>query len=166
MKKTSIGNIDFKELKDGFSEIKKTVEKAKEEYSKEENKNGEEVKQTLGSKILGIIILVGLLIGCGWAIIANLDTILLPKNSINIVVSDEAGDAIEGLKINIRSMDVIYNNDYESTKDIVILGAKPGKYMITFETVPEGYVCDILTDTFELEQDGKIKLEYECRRDS
>ena len=36
-----------------------------------------------------------------------------------------------------------------------------GDYILTFEEIPEGYTTSVLVENFTLNQDGKVKLEYE-----
>jgi len=161
MKKTNIGNVDLNELKDKFSEIKEAAEKAKSE----DNKNEIKFKQSLGSKILGIVAIVILLVGCGWAIFSSLDMLLLPKNTIKIIISDQNGEVIPELMVNVEHSTSVFDEDFSNESEIIIFGATPGEYRVTFERVPEGYTCDTLYDTFTLEEDNKVKVEYECRKD-
>ena len=163
--KSSMGNFDFNEIKKQMKELKEATEKAKNEYEEKEAK-GEISKQPLGQKVLGILILVVLLIIVGFVIISNLDTLFLPKNSITIKVTDENGDSIEGISINVSSKDGIYNENYNDFSNTTILGAKSGDYILTFTSIPEGYTCQELVDNFTLNQDGKIKLEYECTKNN
>lgn len=159
MKKTSVGNIDLDELKGKFSEIKVAAEKAKEE-------NKEVAKQTLGQKILGIGAIILLLGGVVWALLSSLDMLLLPKNTIKIIISDQNGEVIPDLMVNVGHRNGGFDEDFINESEIIIFGATAGEYRVTFERVPEGYTCDTLYDTFTLEEDNKVKLEYECRKDS
>lgn len=163
MKKTSVGNIDLDELKGKISEIKAVAEKAKEE-NKDGNK--EVPKQTLGQKILGIGAIILLLGGVVWALLSSLDMLLLPKNTIKIIVADQNGEGIPDLMVNVENRTGVFDEDFINESEIIIFGATPGEYRVTFERVPEGYTCDTLYDTFTLEEDNKVKVEYECRKDS
>ena len=89
---------------------------------------------------------------------------VLQKNSITIKVFDQNGDAIEGIKVNIQSVNGVYNESFTNVFNNTILDAKPGNYLLTFQDIPGDYVCPQLIDNFTLKQDGKIKLEYECRK--
>lgn len=162
MKKTSVGNIDLDELKDKFSDIKEAAEKVKSEDKKNEIK----FKQSLGSKILGIVAIVILLVGCGWMFFSSLDMLLLPKNTIKIIISDQNGEVIPELMVNVEHSTGSFDEDFSNESEIIIFGATPGEYRVTFERIPEGYTCDSLYDTFTLEEDNKVKVEYECRKDS
>ena len=51
--------------------------------------------------------------------------LLLPKNSVTIVVSDENDNAINGLKIEIRGEQTYYQ-EFEDIKDVTILEGAPG----------------------------------------
>lgn len=164
--KHSVESFDFEEFKNQINQIKTASAQAKKEY--EENKaSGNYTKQPMGQKFIGIIILIALIAGIIFAVISNLDTIFLPKNSITITVTDQNGEAINGLKINIRSeseyYDVEFNEDIPTT---TILNAIAGEYMLVFEEVPEGYSADESVDSFTLNQDGKIKLKYKCTKEN
>jgi len=106
-KEFNIGNLDLNEIKDKFNEIKEASEKAKKEQAIKES-TGKVTPQSLDNKILGIIILIALVIGIGFILVSNLDMLLLPKNSVTIVVSDENDNAINGLKIEIRGEQTYY----------------------------------------------------------
>ena len=164
--KHSAEGFDFKELKNQIDQIKSASAQAKKEY--EENKtSGNYTKQPIGQKIIGIIILVALIVGVGFGIWTNLDTIFLPKNSITVTVTDQYGEAINGLKINIYA-GTIYH-DIEFADDIstnTIIGATAGEYTLEFEYIPEGYSANDLIDTFTLTQDGKVNLKYKCTKDN
>lgn len=124
---------------------------------------GEVNPQSLGNKILGIVVLIVLVIGIGFILVSNLDMLLLPKNSVTIVVSDENDNVISGLKIEIHGEQTYYQ-EFEDIKDVTIFGVNPGDYNLYFEYVPIGYSCGTISDKFTLKKDGKIKLEYECEK--
>lgn len=157
MKKTNVGNIDLDELKGKFSEIKAAAEKAKEE-------NKEVPKQSLGKKILGIGAIILLLGGVVWVLLSSLDMLILPKNTIKIIVSDQNGEGIPDLMVKVEHKNGGFDEDFINESEIIIFGAIPGEYRVTFERVPEGYTCDTLYDTVTLEEDNKVKVEYECRK--
>jgi len=163
-KEFNIGNLDLNEIKDKFNEIKEASEKAKKEQAIKES-TGKVTPQSLGNKILGIIILIALVIGIGFILVSNLDMLLLPKNSVTIVVSDENDNAINGLKIEIRGEQTYYQ-EFEDIKDVTILDVAPGDYNLYFEYVPSGYYCSTINDKFTLKQNGKEKLEYKCEKES
>lgn len=160
--KHSINSFDIEELKNQMEQIKN----AKKEY--EENGQKEDyTKQPLGQKIIGIIILIALVIGVGFAIWTNLDTMFLPKNSITITVTDQNGETINGLKINLQLGSDEQDMEFtENSSSITILDATAGEYTLTFEEVPEGYSTDELVDTFILNQDGKVNLKYQCTKEN
>ena len=159
MKQTKISNIDLGELKEKMSEIKAAADKAKEEKT-------EVPKQTLGQKIIGIGVIILLLGGIGWFVLSSLDMLFLPSNTIKIIVADQNDEVIPELVVNVFRSDGGFSQDFSNESKIIIFGATPGKYRITFENVPEGYTCDTMNDTFTLEEDGKVKVEYECRKDN
>lgn len=162
MESKSSSSFDFEQLK----KLKEEIQKAKKESEKNNEKVTENEKQPLGKKILGILILILLILGVGFAIITNLDTILLPKNSITIKVSDENGEKIKGLKLSLSSIDGIYQEQITDTSNATLLGMKSGDYILTFEEVPEGYTCSKLVDNFTLNKDAKLKLKYECKKEN
>lgn len=159
--KYSAENFDVNELKEQMSKIKNAGLKANKEYE-EKKKKGEVEKQPFSQKIVGIIIIVIIIIGLLFGFISNLDTLLLPKNSITINVTDQDGKIIEGVKINVQNVEGDYLEEFVIESSLTILDAKPGNYILTFEETPSGYSCPDLVDNFTLNQDGKIKLEYEC----
>lgn len=161
-KEINIGNLDLNELKSKFNEIKEAADKAKKEQEIKES-TGEVAPQSLGNKILGIIILIVLVIGIGYILFSNLDTLLMPKNAVTIVVSDQNNNEINGLKIEIRGEQTYYQ-EFDDIKDVTILGVTPGDYNLYFEYVPTNYSCSTITDKFTLKKDGKIKLEYKCEK--
>ena len=161
-KKSSMGNFDLKDFKEKMQEVKDAVEQAKVEY--EINGSKEEVaNQPLGQKILGIVILIALLVGTGWMLFLNADMMFLPKNSITIVVEDQNGEHIKGVGIRLTNMEDAHIYTYEDVDNLTLLDMKSGKYMLTFEEIPEGYEIDSVVDTIELQQDGKVKVEYICK---
>ena len=158
-------NFNRDELKKQMSEFKEAYSKAKKEHEEKE-KNGEIKKEPLGKKILGIIIIIVLVIGTGFVLFDNLDLLFLPKNSITIIVKDQNGEAINGLKVNLESTAQIYNQEFEDIPDITILSAIPGDYTLHFSSIPDGYTCHDLFDNFTLKENGKVKLEYVCEKDN
>lgn len=156
--KHSEENFNFKEFK---NQIKEASEQAKKEYEEKKAK-GEITKQPLGQKILGIIILIVVIAGVIFAVISNFKTLLLPKNSITINVTDQNGDIVSGLKIQIQVNSEIQEFEFIDSSSITMLNATPGDYTIIFEEIPEGYSCSELVDNFTLNQDGKVSLKYEC----
>jgi len=158
--KHSEESFDFKEFKNQLNQIKEASKQAKEMH--QEKIEGEMIKQSLGKKLLGIIILIAIVAGVIFVIISNFETILLPKNSITINVADQNGEVVNGLKIQIQVNSEIQEFEFIDTTSITMLDAKPGEYTIVFEEVPEGYSCSELVDNFTLNQDGKVRLEYEC----
>lgn len=166
MEKKSSSNFDVKAFKEQMNQIKGEYDKAKleNEAKKAQGEPIEKPKQPLGKTIVGVLILV-LIVGLvGYVVLNNLDVILLPKNSITLVVVDQDGNAINGLKINIRG-NHIYDEEFTDISDITILDAEPGDYILTFEHIPEGYDCSKVVDNFTLKKDGKIKLEYKCTKE-
>jgi len=163
--KNSGESFDFEELKNQINQIKSASAQAKKEYE-EKKTSGNYTKQPLGQKIIGIIILIAIIVGVIFAVVSSLDTILLPKNSITITVTDQNGETISGLKIRIQDETGIYNNEFTDILDLTLLNMEPGNYTLIFEEVPEGYSCPELIDNFTLNQDGKVKLEYECIKEN
>ena len=147
---------------DNLSEIKDTTK----ESIKEEKKNSGETahNKTLWKIILGIIIITIILVVVGLVLKPNDDTILTPKSEITLVVKDENGNAINGLRLKLIGPNH-YNVDYKDIADYTILGAKAGDYLITFEIVPAGYTCETFNDNFTLTKGGKVKLEYSCSKE-
>lgn len=161
--KTIFNSDDLKKLKEQF-------EKAKAEAEKDEgnnNNNNEAPKQTLGSKVLGIIILIALLASVIVVVVLNIDTLLMPKNSVTIIVSDQNGEVIEGLELQLDSGENFYTFEYSETTgtNVTELGVKPGDYSITFVNIPENYSCDKIADDFTMSEGDKIKLEYQCTKE-
>ena len=66
----------------------------------------------------------------GLVIWFNLDVILLPKNSITVVVTDQNGNAIEELKLNLYADTQSYDIEYSDISDYTILSAVPGDYTV------------------------------------
>lgn len=161
--KKSEGSFDFNELKSKMNRLQEASEKAKKEY-KEKSEKGEVTKQSLVQKIIGIIGLILIIICVGLVIWSNLDTIFLPKNSVTIVVTDQNGEAINGLKISLNGPEM-YDETFENISDVTFLEVESGKYSLTFDEVPEGYDCLSLYDNFTLNKDAKIKLKYECKKE-
>lgn len=161
--KSSMGNFDLNELKERMQEVKGAIEQAKAE---QEANGGEAAipKQSLGQKIIGIFLLIVLLVGCGWALISNIDLMFLPKNSITIVVENESGEHLEGVSINLLNTTGIYNHTHTDVDNLTLLDMHPGKYILTFKEIPEGYTVDRLVDNLTLEQGGKVKVEYTCKQ--
>ena len=147
-----------------MSQVKAEFEKAKKEQDERKEKGETLPKESLGKKIIGIILLVLIVIGLGLVIWFNLDTILLPKNSITISVVDQNGEAINGLILDINGP-VMYDQEFEDIADVTFLDAKPGDYNLIFESIPDGYTCSKTQDYFTLSKNGKIKLEYECTKE-
>lgn len=151
-----------------FNEIKEKLKNAYSESNKQQEEKkarGEEIKkQSLGQKIIGIIILIVLIIGVGVVFIFNLDMFFLPKNSVTITVKDQNDNIINGLIVHFNSSNNSFTIDYNenSTIEITELGVKPGDYTLTFINVPEGYICSKMMDNFTLNDGGKVKLEYSC----
>lgn len=148
---------------DDLKKIKEQFEKAKEE----ENNKTEVPKQSLGNKILGITILIGLIVSVVVVVVLNIDTLLMPKNSVTIIVSDQNGEVIDGLELQLQSEENFYTFKYseESGSNVTELGFKPGDYNITFVNIPENYNCDIIIDSFTMSEGDKIKLEYCCTKE-
>ena len=162
--KFSQGELNLEEMKQKMDQVKQEYEKAKKEQSEKKAKGEILSKEPLGKKIIGIILLVLLVSGVGLILWFNLDTILLPKNSITILVVDQNNEAINGLKIHLNGP-TMYDQEFEDISDITILDAKPGDYNLIFESIPDGYTCSKTQDYFTLAKDGKVKLEYECRKE-
>jgi len=160
-KKVNLENINLEDLKNQFNEMKEAAQKAKTEAKE---KNIEVPKQSLGQKIIGIIVLIALLLGVGFIALSNLDMLFLPKNSVTLIVKDQNGDAINGLTVHFNGPQ-IYNNEFTDIADLTILDVKPGDYIVTFEDIPDGYTCEKIMDNFTLNVDGKVKLEYTCTKE-
>lgn len=124
-------------------------------------------KQPLRNKILGVLILTALLASAIVLIVLNIDTLLMPKNSVTIIVSDQNGEVIEGLELHLESEENLYTFDYTETTgpSMTELGFKAGDYNVTFINIPENYSCDKMTDNFTMSDGDKIKLEYKCTKE-
>ena len=157
--KFSSGKFDFNEFKEEINKIKDAAKEAKSEENKEPKENK---KTSMGQQIIGIIILIAVVVGTLAIIISNLDTILLPENSIKILVSDQNGEIIEGLTVTLQGENGAYLESFTSQQNITILKATPGDYIISFENIPEGYTCSTLSDNFTLNDGEKLKVKYEC----
>lgn len=162
-KKINQGKFNLDELKEQIGKIKEAAEEAKTEAENKKNLDEELPKEPLWKKILGIIIVIGLLGAAGYALISDADTVVMPKNTITIIVKDENEKAVDGLRLKLIGPSH-YNVDYTDIADYTILDATPGDYLITFEIVPEGYTCEKVTDNFTLNEGGKVKLEYSCSK--
>ena len=162
--KTSMGNLDLKELKEKMQETKAAIEQAKVEYELNGG-NREAEKQPLGQKIVGVLIIIALFFGLGWALVSNIGLMLLPKNSITIVVRDENGEHLEGVSIRLVNHEDNYYGTHDNVSNLTLLNMQDGEYTLTFEDVPEGYNPDKLIDTFTLPENGKVKVEYICREE-
>ncbi len=162
MSKRSVeSNFDFAELKNQVDQIKK----ASEDTKKQPDSNTLEVKkQSLGQKVLGIIVLLAVVVGVIFVLLSSLDTLFLPKNSITVVVSDQEGNVVEGLKLTLQSDEAFYEIEYIDNAEHTVLDAETGDYILSFNEIPDGYTCSETFDNFSLDTDGKIKLEYECQK--
>lgn len=162
--KSSKTSIDINELKEQMKQLKEVSAKAKKEYE-EKKATGEIPKPNLGQKIITIVFLAIVVALIGYLIITNIDILLLPENSVTIIVTDENNEAINGLKVHVNGDVSRYTNEFIDISNYTILGVKPGEYTVTlFE--PSGYTCSKDTDTFTLNQDGKIKLKYICTKEN
>ena len=162
--KFEAGKFDMEEAKKQIAQIKEAAAQAKKEAS-EKNESGETHKEPLGKKILGVLILIFVVVGIGFIIVSELDTLFLPKNSITLIVFDQNEEAIPGLKITMTGPKV-YETEFDEISDITILDAIPGEYDLVFEKVPDGYTCNNTTGSFTLSEDGKVKLKYECTKEN
>lgn len=160
--KISFNVEDFKNFKE---QIKKASTDAKIEY---DEKNAEVPKQSIGNKIIGVIMLIVLLVLVVVVVVSNLELFFMPKNSVTIVVSDQNGNLIEGLEIYVNSSNHSFTIDFDenSSTNITELGVKPGEYTLTFENIPSNYNCDKIVDYFTMTDGDKIKLKYECTKES
>lgn len=163
--KYSESNLDLKEFKERIGELKETVDKAKIEYQKNGNMDdGSGKKDSLIKKILGLILLAVIFVVGSILVFSNMDMLFLPENSIRIVVTDQNGDAINGLKLNLTGGGISSDKEFIDTTEITILGAATGNYTLIFSEIPEGYSCDEKLDKFTLEEGKKIKVKYECEK--
>ena len=78
------------------------------------------------------------------------------------MISDQNDEVIEGLTVTIQGENGAYLETFTSQKNITILDATPGDYIISFTDIPEGYTCSTLSDNFTLNEGEKLKVKYEC----
>lgn len=151
----------------GFNEIKEQLKKAHVE-AKEKYDNEKTSKQSLGNKVVAIIVLIAIMAVIVFVIILNFELLLMPKNSITIIVNDQNGDVIEGLRLYANSDNHSFTIEFDETSGSTVteLGVKPGNYILTFENIPENYNCNEITDEFTMSDGDKIKLEYECTKEN
>ena len=156
---------DFNKLKD---EMKKAYTNAKEDYEVKKANGFEPQKQSLGKKIVGIIILIAIILLVGLVLVLNFELLFLPKNSVTFVVSDQNGEVIDGLSLRVESSVHTFFVEFDefSTINITGLGVKPGEYTVFFENIPENYDCIKIMDQFTMTDGGKLKLKYECTKES
>ena len=158
-------SFNLEDLKNAAEQIKQ----AKKEYEEKEEKGEiQKPKQTLANKIVGIIVLVAILALVIVVVILNLDTLLMPKNSVTFEVKNQNGEVVEGLEIHVSSSDNLYTIEYDKDSSIseTVLDVKPGEYEVRFEIIPENYTCSKILDNFTMNDGDKIKLEYECTKDN
>ena len=147
-----------------FAKIKDGIKQAVEEETKKQQNGEKKPKQTLWKTILGIFLLLILVGIVAFVIIGNLDTILLPKNTVTVIVKDQDGEAIRGLKVRFNAGGADRTIEYEDIPNVIEFGVEPGDYDLYFENIPEDYECEKIRDTFTLEDGGKVKLEYTCNK--
>lgn len=163
--KTSFNLEDLKKIKE---QVKKAHTEAKTEYKEKKDRSEEPQKQTIGNKIVGIIILIALLALVVVAILSNFELLFLPKNSVTITISDQNGDAIDGLSLYANSSNHSFTIEFDENTgtNVTELGVKPGDYTLTFENIPEHYNCTKIVDNFTMSDGDKIKLKYECTKEN
>lgn len=148
---------------DDLKKLKEQLKKAKEEGN---NKNVAP-KQSIGNKIISIMILIGLIVSVIVIVVLNIGTLLMPKNSVTIIISDQNGEVIDGLELQLQSEENFYTFKYseESGPNVTELGFKPGNYNIVFINIPQNYNCDKIIDSFVMSEGDKVKLEYRCTKE-
>lgn len=164
-RKSSLNIENLKEIKKQFKTIS---EQTKKDYSNKKLSDEESSKSTTGNKLLGIIFVIAIIVVVIIALALNVEMLFLPKNSVTIVVSDQNGEVINGLNIQVDSNENSFSVDFDETTGIEVteLGVKPGDYTLTFQNIPKNYTCSKVIDDFTMSDNGKIKLEYECSKDN
>ena len=162
--KTTFDMENLKKIKEQMQNIQS---EAKKENINKKSGDEEIPKQSLGNKIVGIIVLIVIIALVGIVIVLNFDLLFMPKNSVTVVVSDQNGDVIDGLNLYVSNENKSFYIDYEQTSgtSITEVGVTPGTYTLIFHDIPEGYSCLKLVDEFTLSEGGKVKLEYECTKE-
>ncbi len=161
--KASFNLDDFKELK---KQMEKKYAEAKTQYDENKTSGEESPKQSVGNKVIGIIILIAILGIVIYVVISNLELIFLPKNSVTIVVRDQNGDVIEGLRLYASSTNHSFTVEFDEngSTNVTELGVKSGDYTLIFENIPKNYNCDKTIDRFTMAEGDKVKLKYECTK--
>ena len=121
-------------------------------------------KCPLWKRIISILIALIIIVFIVFVIASNFDTISIPKNSVTIVVKDQSGNSIDGLKIRFSAGDKDYNIEFDKLTKITQDNLKPGDYDLYFEYVPDNYNCEVINDNFTLSKGDKVKLEYICNK--
>ena len=164
----SSSSFNLEDLKNVAEQFKNVQEQVKKE-SEEGKSNGEEVpKQSLGQKIIGILLLLVIVVIVAIVFISNLDLLFMPKNSVTFIISDQNGEVINGLRLEAIGDDktIYIEFDEETGTDITELGFIPGEYKLKFRDVPSGYTCPDISEKFNMNDGDKLKLEYECTKDN
>ena len=162
--RTSFNIEDLKNVAEQFKNMQEQVKKE----SEERKSNGEEVpKQSLGQKIIGILLVLVIIVVVAVVFISNIDLLFMPKNSVTFVISDQNGEVINGLRLEAIGDDktIYIEFDEDTGTDITKLGFIPGKYKLKFMHVPSGYICPDISEKFTMNDGDKLKLEYECTKE-
>ena len=154
---TSFGLEDIKQLKEGINKVKEEVEKQKSE-------GNPEIKQPLGNKIGGFIVLLFIIVFVVVMLVLNYDMLFLPKNTVVFTVTDQNGNAVEGLELYVngdQNSFYIKFDEYTGSK-VKKLNVKPDEYTISLHYVPENYDCSDVKSEFILNNGDKYKFSANC----
>ena len=151
-------------IKFNLNDFKNAKEKLQNAYN-EVNKQtpGDGPKQTLGQKIMVIVIFVVLIAISGFVLINNLDMFLLPADSVTFIVTDQNGEAIPDLRLYV-SGPRSYTVDFDSIEER-IYNVEPGEYSLRFSNFNLNYDCPTFLEDITMSEGDKLKIEYQCKKE-
>lgn len=148
-----------------YSDFRLARKKSKKQIEQEE-KERKLKKNRKDSKSTSIIIIIIAFIVIIGVLVLNWDKYTLPKNSVMITIKDQNGDSIDGLIVRADSNEDYFAIFYEKNSNPSVINSNliPGEYTLKFITVPSGYECPKIDDTFILNSGDRVKLNYECKK--